>query len=183
MIRIQTWLFAIYKIDSDLQKFQRSLVVINEGCGVLGKSLKALMSGSHRSRSNRAFPSEPTRSFLWIDLWPRSCLYICQNGYKRRRDLYPLLFDILAFEFSPTLAVNIHDGGQDYRHTVNPYPRFEMPNGTVIGNSTRIWEVYLHWPMYSQCGIWDVRGRGVDVWECIKERESPSAHRFLDLSC
>lgn len=53
-----------------------------------------------------------------------------------------------------------------------------MPNGTVIGNSTRIWELNLYWPMYSQCGIWDVRGRGVDVWECIKDREFPSAHSF-----
>lgn len=47
-----------------------------------------------------------------------------------------------------------------------------MPNGTVvIGNSTRIWELNLHWPLYSQCGVWDVRGRGVDVWECVKDRE------------
>lgn len=53
-----------------------------------------------------------------------------------------------------------------------------MPNGTVIGHATRIWEQNIYWPMYSQCGIWDVKGRGVDVWECIKDRES-DAKRFL----
>lgn len=47
-----------------------------------------------------------------------------------------------------------------------------MANGNVvIGNSTRIWELNLQWPLYSQCGVWDVRGRGVDVWECIKDRK------------
>ena len=46
-----------------------------------------------------------------------------------------------------------------------------MP-GVVISNATRIWEPYVHWTLYSQCGIWDPRSRGVDIWECIRERES-----------
>jgi hypothetical protein len=53
-----------------------------------------------------------------------------------------------------------------------------MPNGTVIGHATRIWEQNIYWPMYSQCGIWDVKSRGVDVWECIKDREFISHPRF-----
>ncbi|KIK54127.1 hypothetical protein GYMLUDRAFT_177797 [Collybiopsis luxurians FD-317 M1] len=39
-----------------------------------------------------------------------------------------------------------------------------------IGDSTRIWEVNIHWPLYSQCSVWD--GRGVDIWECIVEHFS-----------
>lgn len=45
-----------------------------------------------------------------------------------------------------------------------------MPR-VAVGNATRIWEVNVHWPLYSQCGIWDPRGRGVDIWECICDRE------------
>lgn len=42
----------------------------------------------------------------------------------------------------------------------------------VIANATRIWELNVHWAIYSQCGVWDPRGRGVDIWECIRDRES-----------
>ena len=45
-----------------------------------------------------------------------------------------------------------------------------MP-GVVVGNATRIWEVNVHWSLYSQCGIWDPKGRGVDIWECIYDRK------------
>lgn len=30
----------------------------------------------------------------------------------------------------------------------------------------------MHWSLYSQCGIWDPKGRGVDIWECIKAHDS-----------
>ncbi|KAG1736148.1 uncharacterized protein EDB91DRAFT_1204316 [Suillus paluster] len=49
-----------------------------------------------------------------------------------------------------------------------------MPGTTpYIGNATRIWEINVHWSLYSQCGIWDPKGRGVDIWECIRARKSP----------
>lgn len=31
----------------------------------------------------------------------------------------------------------------------------------------------MHWSLYSQCGIWDPKGRGVDIWECIRARKLP----------
>ncbi|KAF8068825.1 hypothetical protein FPV67DRAFT_1415292 [Lyophyllum atratum] len=46
-----------------------------------------------------------------------------------------------------------------------------MP-GVVISNATRIWETNVHWSVYSQCCIWDARGRGVDIWECIRDHDS-----------
>lgn len=42
----------------------------------------------------------------------------------------------------------------------------------VVSNATRIWEVNIHWDLYSQCGIWDPRGKGVDIWECVRARQS-----------
>jgi len=49
-----------------------------------------------------------------------------------------------------------------------------MANGTIVqvGNSTRIWELNLRWPLNSQCGVWDAKKPGVDVWQCIRARES-----------
>ena len=47
-----------------------------------------------------------------------------------------------------------------------------MP-GTVISNATQIWELGVHWTVYSQCGVWDPKGKGVDIWECIRDRECP----------
>lgn len=40
----------------------------------------------------------------------------------------------------------------------------------VIKNATTIWDIGQNWPLSSQCGTWDVKGRGVDVWECIQAR-------------
>ena len=45
-----------------------------------------------------------------------------------------------------------------------------MPS--AVSNATRIWEVNIHWDLYSQCGIWDQKGKGVDIWECIRARQS-----------
>ncbi|KAF5381371.1 hypothetical protein D9615_008309 [Tricholomella constricta] len=53
-----------------------------------------------------------------------------------------------------------------------------MP-GVVISNATRIWEINVHWEVYSQCCIWDPRGRGVDIWECIQDRKPPPPHLVL----
>ena len=69
----------------------------------------------------------------------------------------------------------------DHQVTCSPPPLFitaattssthyTMP-GAVVGNATRIWELNVHWTLYSQCGVWDPRGRGVDIWECIRDRE------------
>lgn len=57
----------------------------------------------------------------------------------------------------------------------------------VVSNATRIWEVNIHWDLYAQCGIWDQKGKGVDIWECVRARESqpvtcrfpPDSHRFV----
>ncbi|KAG8216698.1 hypothetical protein J3R82DRAFT_6905 [Butyriboletus roseoflavus] len=42
----------------------------------------------------------------------------------------------------------------------------------VIKNATTIWDIGVNWPLSSQCGTWDAKGRGVDVWECILARMS-----------
>jgi len=42
----------------------------------------------------------------------------------------------------------------------------------VVSNATRIWELNIHWDLFSQCGVWDPKGRGVDIWECIRARTS-----------
>ncbi|KAI9428338.1 hypothetical protein H4582DRAFT_1866754 [Lactarius indigo] len=42
----------------------------------------------------------------------------------------------------------------------------------VVSNATRIWELNIHWDLYSQCGIWDAKGRGVDIYECIRAHQS-----------
>ncbi|KIM91490.1 hypothetical protein PILCRDRAFT_94330 [Piloderma croceum F 1598] len=46
-----------------------------------------------------------------------------------------------------------------------------MPTA-VISNATRIWELNVSWPLFSQCGVWDIKGRGVDIWECIRAHDS-----------
>ncbi|KAH7887055.1 hypothetical protein F5I97DRAFT_1099436 [Phlebopus sp. FC_14] len=46
-----------------------------------------------------------------------------------------------------------------------------MP-AAVISNATRIWDIDVHWSLYSQCGIWDPKRRGVDIWECIRAHDS-----------
>ncbi|KAM6503421.1 hypothetical protein JOM56_000364 [Amanita muscaria] len=45
-----------------------------------------------------------------------------------------------------------------------------MP-ATVISNATRIWETNVYWSLYSQCGIWNSKNKGVDIWECVRDRE------------
>lgn len=42
----------------------------------------------------------------------------------------------------------------------------------LVADATRIWELNLYWPMHAQCGVWDPKGKGVDVWECIRPRKS-----------
>lgn len=50
----------------------------------------------------------------------------------------------------------------------------------VVSNATRIWEVNMHWDLHAQCGIWDAKGKGVDIWECIRAREpSPLIRRHF----
>ena len=40
----------------------------------------------------------------------------------------------------------------------------------VVSNATRIWELNIYWDLFSQCGVWDPKRRGVDIWECIRAR-------------
>ena len=44
----------------------------------------------------------------------------------------------------------------------------------LVSDATRAWEVNVYWPMNAQCAVWDVKGTGVDVWECIRPRKPPS---------
>lgn len=44
----------------------------------------------------------------------------------------------------------------------------------LVADATRIWEANLYWPLHAQCGVWDPKGKGVDVWECIRPRKSSS---------
>lgn len=49
----------------------------------------------------------------------------------------------------------------------------------VVSNATRIWEIDIYWDLHAQCGVWDPKGKGVDIWECIRPRESYSVMRHL----
>lgn len=40
----------------------------------------------------------------------------------------------------------------------------------LVSDATRIWELNIYWALHSQCGIWDPKGKGVDIWECIRPR-------------
>ncbi|KAF8273470.1 hypothetical protein EI94DRAFT_1563806 [Lactarius quietus] len=42
----------------------------------------------------------------------------------------------------------------------------------VVSNATRIWELNIQWDLFSQCGVWDAKGRGVDIYECIRAHHS-----------
>lgn len=47
-------------------------------------------------------------------------------------------------------------------------PRPTMPG--LVSDATRIWELNVYWPQGSQCGVWDAKSKGVDIWECIRAR-------------
>ncbi|KAH9898273.1 hypothetical protein C8Q73DRAFT_788469 [Cubamyces lactineus] len=52
----------------------------------------------------------------------------------------------------------------------------------LVADATRIWEVNLYWPLHAQCGVWDPKGKGVDVWECIRPHQStPGTQPLLAL--
>src|SRR5258708_4133066 len=54
-------------------------------------------------------------------------------------------------------------------NSINRHPAiYNMP--AVVSNATRIWELNIYWDLFSQCGVWDPKGRGVDIWECIRAR-------------
>ncbi|KAI1788793.1 hypothetical protein LXA43DRAFT_1024014, partial [Ganoderma leucocontextum] len=42
----------------------------------------------------------------------------------------------------------------------------------LVADATRIWELNLYWPLHAQCCVWDPKGKGVDVWECIRPHHS-----------
>ena len=41
----------------------------------------------------------------------------------------------------------------------------------LVSDATRIWEVNVYWPQSAQCGVWDPKGRRVEVWECVRARK------------
>ncbi|KAK7695826.1 hypothetical protein QCA50_000464 [Cerrena zonata] len=57
----------------------------------------------------------------------------------------------------------------------------------LVSDATRIWELNVYWPVGSQCGVWDIKGKKVDVWECLRAHnatpgtEPPNNHywRFV----
>lgn len=61
----------------------------------------------------------------------------------------------------------------------NPYSFIipHLPNvmPAVVSNATRIWELNIQWDLFSQCGVWDAKGRGVDIYECVRARTSLSS--------
>ncbi|CAL1699447.1 unnamed protein product [Somion occarium] len=38
----------------------------------------------------------------------------------------------------------------------------------LVSDATRIWELNVQWAVNAQCGVWDPRRKGVDIWECIR---------------
>lgn len=49
----------------------------------------------------------------------------------------------------------------------------------LVSDATRVWEANVYWPMNAQCAVWDVKGKGVDVWECIRPREHAFFSRLV----
>lgn len=41
----------------------------------------------------------------------------------------------------------------------------------LVNDVTRIWEQNIFWPVNAQCGVWDPKLKGVDIWECVRARE------------
>ncbi|KAM5530499.1 hypothetical protein V8D89_014642 [Ganoderma adspersum] len=33
----------------------------------------------------------------------------------------------------------------------------------LVADATRVWELNLYWPLHAQCGVWDPKGKGVDI--------------------
>ena len=102
---------------------------------------------------------------IWI-VWGGS--YIIRSSVRlcRRRSNY-------------RFPVTASSGRHQLSH--RQFIELDMPNVVTISNATRIWEPSVHWVAYSQCGTWDPCRRGVDIWECVRERESISSllSRFL----
>ena len=46
----------------------------------------------------------------------------------------------------------------------------------LVADSTRIWEQNIYWTESMQCAIWDPKGKGVDVWECVRARMFLACH-------
>ncbi len=118
-----------------------------------------------RSRFDRE--STPSQSCACLHL----CLLQCDlmTSHKRTSSTpFPLPVLLLT----PFLHRSIYSSKLS-SETTSHTSAYTMP-GTVIGNSTRIWELNSYWALYSQCGVWDSRGRGVDIWECIRDRKALS---------
>nr|VWO96726.1 Putative type III effector protein [Ganoderma boninense] len=52
----------------------------------------------------------------------------------------------------------------------------------LVADATRVWELNLYWPLHAQCGVWDPKGKGVDVWECIRPHHSTPGTQVCDLT-
>lgn len=57
------------------------------------------------------------------------------------------------------------------------YPSHQHTNTNtmpgLVNDVTRIWEQNIFWPVNAQCGVWDPKLKGVDIWECVRARECP----------
>lgn len=70
-----------------------------------------------------------------------------------------LVLTVASFYFSTTSL-----------STATPSCFYNMPG--LVSDATRILEQNVFWPIGSQCGVWDSKTKGVDVWECIRPRTS-----------
>ena len=66
--------------------------------------------------------------------------------------------------------------------TLYPYPVFTIPPTMpgLVSDATRIWELNIQWALNAQCGVWDPRGKGVDIWECIRAREFTATKTIIE---
>ncbi len=65
---------------------------------------------------------------------------------------------VLPPQSNPRLLIHNHN------HISNAMPG-------LVSDATRVWELNVHWALGSQCGVWDPKFRGVDIWECIRARK------------
>lgn len=40
---------------------------------------------------------------------------------------------------------------------------------TQIGDATKAWQMNMHWPLYSQCAVWNQAKRRVEIFECMRD--------------
>lgn len=82
----------------------------------------------------------------------------------------PFTFDLLTTHLV-LVVLHVAPDAQQLSPTLRVPTSFtisSMPG--LVSDATRIWELNVYWPLGSQCGVWDSKTKGVDVWECIRPR-------------